>query len=168
MSLCDPDPETSYQRDCDVSAPTLQNVNELAGAGDVCLLPGGTDSPRTSEQNSAAQSEAQPSEGDRGELKEREEYSALLVWKKAASDSNQSHTALSTHTPAWLRGRSVLSWPLASFLLILPRLAVHYERSLMLSGPVTSDTALLFTLPAKLLRPRKLLLSASSRHLMEI
>lgn len=42
------------------------------------------------------------------------------------------------------------------FLLILPRPAVHYERSLMSSGPVSPDTSLLRSLAAKLLTPRKL------------
>lgn len=46
MSLCDPDPGTSYRRDSDVTAATLQNVDELAGVGDVRLLPGETGSSR--------------------------------------------------------------------------------------------------------------------------
>lgn len=47
-SLCDPDPGTSYQRDCDVMATVVQNDNELTGVGDMRLLPGGTDSSRRS------------------------------------------------------------------------------------------------------------------------
>lgn len=35
MSLCDPDPGRSSERDCDVTATAPRNVNELAGVGDV-------------------------------------------------------------------------------------------------------------------------------------
>lgn len=37
MSLCDPDPGRSSERDCDVTATAPRNVNELAGVGDVRL-----------------------------------------------------------------------------------------------------------------------------------
>lgn len=53
MSLCDPDPGASYDRDGDVTAAALRNTNELAGVGET----GGTGSSRRSDLKSLQENE---------------------------------------------------------------------------------------------------------------